>query len=1282
MPPNEDRLPEGVSMHRSLARCLAVFLVAGWLAGTAAPLLAGTTGSLGGYVFSSKGGPVAGASVTAASPSQTAVVTTDASGHFSLLSLAPDTYTITAAKTGFSPNSVAGITVVADQIQTIRVTLEPALQTIAKVTSRSTMDLVKTGTTSDVYSVNSTVTQAVQGVGGGGGLNNAYSAIATVPGAFVPPNQQGWFQTVYIRGGDYDQVGYEFDGVPVNRSFDNYPGGTAGTLGQQELQVYTGGGTAGESASGLAGFINQVIKTGTYPGFANANVGIGTPTYYHHLQVEAGGSTPDRLFSYYVGIGGYNQDYRYLDQFNGSNLGDVWGYPTIAYNQGNLYFGGVYPTCLSAPPAGSGYYNGPNPSPVYDPAQYQPGQPGYIAPVVGVAKGYTGISGDIGCYQTITPAYASYSNITDRETVLNVHVGIPHKHDAGKDDVQLLYNNDMIQSQYYSSANDIGPNLVYQLNQTFYGINRPEVWGDFVTWPSATHPGENASGLAAIPYFEPSSPGSRCANVTGSNYGAPLPVGSCPGNSYSAIPADVRDGVWNNAAIAKIQYQHNIGSSAYFRIYGYTFYSDWLQNGPLSYASGLYGLGVLSYDYELNSHTRGLAFTFADQITSSNMLTVDANYTTATATRFNNTQYNETLDTPATNYTNGTACFDPSTGKRTTCNLLPTGPTPPPSACPAPNSCGTFGFPTAPVTHPVPGASWVVTNSGNSGFLNQVMPNFTSFAIDDRWNPTDRLDLDLGLRFENYEYDLANTTTNGQNFWFAAGQAEFCYNPVTLQPYVIPANPKAFLPAQPWVGLTCPVDKSIPGHYVQTVHPDGKNGHLLLSNSYSPTLSENALTPRLGITYSFSPETVLRFSAGRFAQEPETYQVQYNSKDSNLAYDLFQAFWQYGYTTPKHDPLVQYSNNYDLSLEHRLKGTDMSFKLTPYYRYATNQIFGISLPYGLGGGLNSGTERVDGVEFEFTKGDFDKNGLSFLLSYTYTNAAEMWNNFPGTTINPIDPYNQDILNFNGLTKAGGGSPCYKNDLSGTGVPCTGKTAIYNPYYKMSPQPLLDRTAWYPVGLDYAYLSPNTATAVVNYKHDKFAVTPSLTFNEGALYGNPAGVTGIDPRACTHNSRRMFGSPISKTNPYQADYTTCGLAFTQNGTAAGELFIPDPATGTFDGFGAFRQPSQLNLSLNMSYQLTPRVKLIGVFSNLLNACFGGSSEPWSAQYPPNSYTCGYIANSYYISNFYNGTSPSDRGANNAPLNPAFKPEYIPAYADANTYVLPGPFNMFVQATIRL
>ena len=122
----------------------------------------------------------------------------------------------------------------------------------------------------DVYSVNPAVTQAAAPIGGGGGLNNVYSAIAAMPGAYVPNGQMGVNQTVYIRGGYYDQIGYEYDGVPVNRSFDNYPAHSASTLGQQELQIYAGGGGASANATGLAGFINQVVKTGTFPGYANS----------------------------------------------------------------------------------------------------------------------------------------------------------------------------------------------------------------------------------------------------------------------------------------------------------------------------------------------------------------------------------------------------------------------------------------------------------------------------------------------------------------------------------------------------------------------------------------------------------------------------------------------------------------------------------------------------------------------------------------------------------------------------------------------------------------------------------------------------------------------------------------------------------------------------------------------------------------------------------------------------------------------------------------------------
>ncbi len=1292
-------------MQHWFKRCLLLVSFAGLAFEGTICSQAGTTGAITGIVVTSAGAPIAGVRVTAVSPSESLAVTTDASGRFSMLSLAPDTYTVQAEKSGYETTAMTGISVFADQVQTIRVTLAASLKTIARVTARSSMDLVKPGTTTDVYSVNSTVTQAAAGIGGGGNLNNAYSAIASVPGVFVPPNQQGWNQTVYIRGGDYDQIGYEFDGVPVNRSFDNYPGGTAGTLGQQELQVYAGGGTVGESTSGLAGFINQVIKTGTYPGYATVGGGVATPTYYHNLQVEAGGATPNRMFSYYVGIGGYNQDYRYLDQFNGSNLGLVWGYPAIAQNTTALYFGGVYPICQFEAPSGKGYYDGPNASPVWDPFGLNPGQRNYL-------KLPAGVSQSPGCYQTITPAYNAYgvSNIADRENVVNFHIGIPHHHDAGRDDIQLLYNVTAMQTQFYSSQNDLGPHVISELSQLFYGVNVPEVWPDFVTWPSGTSFGQDANRLSAVPYFAPSSPGNRCANVDPYNFYPNVHIrGECPTGTFSAVPPDNRDAFWNNAAIAKVQYQHNMGSNAYFRIYGYSFYSDWLQASALSYGTPFFGFGALSYDYELESHTRGLAGTFADQLNSSHLVTFDANYVTATTNRYNSTIFNNGPATSATNLTNGKQCFAMYTG-----SVYPGGQTYQAGQSAPCNSnlgssvystltSGSFSDPLDASTCQVyqyncltklpPGASWRVTYTGNSGFVNNVVPSFTALALQDLWTPTDKLNVNLGLRENIYEYNLANTSNDGQNFWFLAGQREFCYNPVTLAPYFIPSPPASGQPPTPFIGFTCPVDRSIPTHPVQTVHPDGQDGHLLLSNSYSPTLTDTAFTPQLGLTYTLNADTVLRVSAGRYAQEPETYQVQYNAKDNNLAYDLFQAWWQYGYTTPRHDPLVQYSDNYDASYERRFKGTDMSIKITPYYRYATNQVYSVALPFGLSGGLNSGIERVDGFETEFTKGDFNKNGLSLMISYTYTNAAERWANYPGTTLNPLDPYNQDIANFNGLTKTGGGSRCYENNSLGNVFPdpkCIQlkpgyNPPIWNPYYSMTKQPLLDRNGWYPVGLDFAYLSPNVLSTIVNYRHNKFNITPALTFNEGSLYGNPADVFGLDPRVCTNNSAHMSGSTISNPkggNPLKADYTSCGLAATQNGTSPGELFIPNPQTGAFDPFGAFRQPNQLNFSVQIGYQLSPRIKVNALLANLINACFGGSSEPWSKQYPPNGYTCGYQSNFYYVSNFYNGTSPNDRGANGVPLNPAFKQSFIPAYADTNAFVLPNPFNAYLQFSISL
>ncbi|MFZ0363585.1 MAG: carboxypeptidase-like regulatory domain-containing protein, partial [Candidatus Cybelea sp.] len=56
--------------------------------------LAGVTGNITGVIKDSSGAPVAGVEVQAISASMNRTATTDAGGHFVLLSLNPDTYTL------------------------------------------------------------------------------------------------------------------------------------------------------------------------------------------------------------------------------------------------------------------------------------------------------------------------------------------------------------------------------------------------------------------------------------------------------------------------------------------------------------------------------------------------------------------------------------------------------------------------------------------------------------------------------------------------------------------------------------------------------------------------------------------------------------------------------------------------------------------------------------------------------------------------------------------------------------------------------------------------------------------------------------------------------------------------------------------------------------------------------------------------------------------------------------------------------------------------------------
>ncbi len=1263
--------------------------------------LAGTTGSLNGTLTdSSTGKPVADATITASSPSQTASAKTDNSGHFAFLSLAPDTYTLNANKDGYAPVSIGGVTVFADQAQTLALNTQPQLKTIAKITSRAAGNLVKAGTTSDVYSVNATTQQTVASVGGGYNLNQAYSGIYSQPGVTSYIGNYGQGQVFYIRGASYGQTGYEFDGVPVNRAFDNYNGNSLSNLGQQELQVYTGGSPASGSSATLGGYINQVIKTGTYPGFGMLTGGIGAPTFYHELKAEAGGASPNRLFSYYVGLQGYNQQYRTMNNQNGGNLDNTGMNPYgftgtgsniyAAFNTG-FYGNGGFPAC-------------PNNQPPVNASGY---------PV-------SGLDGVTPMCLAYGPYAAGYQvGTADREVVANFHFGIPHKHDSGRDDIQLLYDASGAHSVWADSINDLGglnafqniysfidPNLNnsacfmsrlagsfgYSSGKCANGGPSPFPYQDGYVFAPGTTFGQLASNATVVPYYFPNSPKNRAL--------------------YSGIPTDQRDAIWNDTGIVKLQYQKNFGSNAYARIYGYSFYSDWMQSGP-NEASLYYGLAGFGFgasgdypspDYELYTHTRGVSFEYANQINAQNLLRFNINYTTAGLTRFNNQSWlangpNKT----ATNLADANGnCYNYKTGAI--------------GSCFSSSTAGSYSDPTrAAYTAPagsaaaLAGAQWIVTQPEGRGTLNTVTPKFTTASLEDEFRPNDKLNLNLGVRMERYQYDLQNSNDPMDAFWFNAAAHVYCYDPGTLQPVLTPIGPNSPPPA---VAVTTPVTGQTGGACFdstgnpivapsgqQAVHPDGQNGHILYSNVSAPSFAYNVFSPRIGGTYTLNPDTVLRFTLGKYTQPtPAAFEQYLDQAGKYAAQNDFSRFFGFGFTNPGHNNPVQTSNNFDFSLEKHLKGTDVTMKLSPFYRYTTHQSVSVPLGPNFVSAVNLGTQRSTGVEFQIQKGDPSRDGFSGAISYTYTNAKIRYENAPNGR-NAIDTLNDYIKAYNGLTKSGGGAACYDPTVStATGnaadPACAKATDIVNPYYNSNPQGLLDRTGWYqtypnappedaPAFSGPSAISPNFFTGWLNYKHGKLAIAPNFVLSQGQSYGAPTSVYGLDPRTCADNQAGANGvtPPVAGAGAYgqYANYYSCGASLA---TTSGYLAIPDPYTGSFDGVGQYREPWQFNMGALVKYEISPRITATLNLANIVNRCFGGSSTPWSKAFPANNYVCGYADYQAYQwtglnpgAGFFYGASPTDPANGTQPFRKDLQYPY-------GTLSGALPFQAYLQVQIKL
>ncbi len=1169
------------------ARFAVAALVLAFMTASVLPARAGTTGGLRGRVVDqATGSGLQGVLVTVASPSETATARTDGNGDFGFISLAPDSYVVSVQLQGYDPASAAGITVLSDQVQVVgTLQLSKTLRTIGSVRSRSASGLVRAGATSDVYSVNAAGQAAARAVGGPGSLNQAYSAIATTPGVNVPQGQQGWNQLVYIRGGDYSDVSNELDGIPVQRASDYAPITTLASLGSQEVQTYTGGTPASAEASGLSGFINQVVKTGSFPGYEEVALGVGGPAFYHQLSFEASGATNNHNFTYYLAFGGENQDYRYSDQFNGAGV-PLFFYPlSIPSNNGTVY-------------DGSGT------------ALFSPGQSYAIA------------------------------NTNERDSLGNFHFAIPHKDGELKDDVQLLYVVSDVKSQFYSSPFDLGlANF-----ETAYGI--PAYVDEYVyNGPLYSTPNPADIGIA----YSPSSPAHAAF--------------------AGVIPPDTRDADDHQASILKLQYQKNFSPSSYLRLFGYSEYTTWFINGPVS-ADTTFGGEI--QDYEVHGNDYGVTANYANQVNSKNLLTATASYLTQKLETYSGDTYAGSITTNLVDASGN--CYSPSSGLYASCytpiynangTINPSG---------GLNQYGFFGttapgFPSSSLTQPITapagtpaalnGAKWVVTGNGQDAQIDEITPFYSAASLTDQFRPNDRTTINAGLRVENFNYRLDDTVSGypARAFWYAAYDREFSFsNSSTTVTQCTDAAGDIGVNPLTGASLCAP----------------GTNANLV--NVSPKTVSFTEYQPRLSFTYTLNPDLVLRGSYGRYAAPAPTSYQQYNVVEQDSPTFLGQ-FLPYGFNTPFHLSEPSISNNYDFSIEQHFRGTDVSYKLTPFYRSTQNQL--ANIPIGAQGvldGLNVGRQRNYGVEFEVRKGDFDRNGFSGLLSYTYTRSRVTYDNFVNGKTNEIDYLNTYIQNYNAYTSAcaPGGSkyggiacgttsngapaaPCYTP--AGVADPACAAGSIANPYYSAAPQPLMDRTGSYtpydilpaPFQGANGYETPDVATLVLNYKHDKFAITPSATFSSGSFYGSPLVWPGYDPVTCT-----------GTTTGNQADTTTC----------ASYLFIPDKYTGKFDTFGALKEPTRLTTNLQLSYEATPKVKFTLTMTGLLDQCFQ-RREPWD-----NASTCVYAQ---LPSNLL---APAGNFVTSPPPQLAYP--YSSWYNNSQTGFVGQklPFSAFLSADIRL
>ncbi len=217
---------------------------------------AGTTGKIAGKITdATTGEPIPAVNVVVEGTQRGAA--TDLDGHYFIINLDPDTYTLRVSAVGYANQVVTDVQVSVDKTTTIDLQLQPeAIQgeTITVVAKRPLIEPDRTFSLSSVDDKDLQVMPITR-------VNEAVELQAGVVDG-------------HFRGGRTGEVMYLVDGIPVVDSYDNSQSTQVSHDVVKELQVITGNFNA-EYGQAMSGVVNIVTKDGgeEYHGSVSVQMG-------------------------------------------------------------------------------------------------------------------------------------------------------------------------------------------------------------------------------------------------------------------------------------------------------------------------------------------------------------------------------------------------------------------------------------------------------------------------------------------------------------------------------------------------------------------------------------------------------------------------------------------------------------------------------------------------------------------------------------------------------------------------------------------------------------------------------------------------------------------------------------------------------------------------------------------------------------------------------------------------------------------------------------------------